>query len=175
MNKMVRLFLIFSIGGIAYLALRAETQNPMSTADKAPAQPEKQVVKTDAEWKEILTGEQYRIARQGGTERPYGSVYKQFTKQGDGTYYCIGCDAELFASKTKFDSRSGWPSFYDSSNSKNVKIVPDADGSRTEVKCAVCDAHLGHVFVGEGYGTPTDKRYCINGTVLKFVPSKGEK
>lgn len=172
MKTIIRLFLILGVGGIAYLALQAEPQDPMSTSDEKPAQPEKKVVKTEAEWKKILTEEQYRIARQAGTERPNGEVYKQFKKQGGGTYFCVGCNAELFSSKVKFDSQCGWPSFYDPSQAKNVKAIPDIDGMRTEVKCAVCDAHLGHVFTGEGFDTPTDKRYCINGTVLKFVPDK---
>lgn len=154
----------------AHLATHAEGQKPMSTSDTPPAQPTQPVKKSDAEWRKQLTPEQYRIARQAGTERPDGEVYKQFKKQGAGTYYCVGCNAELFSSKEKFDSRCGWPSFYDPSKAKNVKAIPDPDGSRTEVRCAVCDAHLGHVFHGEGFNTPTDKRYCINGTVLKFVP-----
>ncbi len=124
---------------------------------------------TEAEWKQKLTPEQYRIARLSWTESPNGEIYKQFKKQGAGTYYCVGCNAELFSSDEKFDSHCGWPSFYDPSNAKNVKSIPDPDGRRVEVKCNVCDAHLGHVFRGEGFDTPTDQRYCINGTVLKYV------
>ena len=172
MKTIIRLILVLSVGGLAYFALQAKPQAPMSTSEKKPTPPQKKIVKTDAEWKEILTPEQYRIARQGGTERPDGEVYKQFKKQGSGTYYCAGCNAELFSSKVKFDSRCGWPSFYDPSKAKNVKSITDIDGRRVEVKCAVCDAHLGHVFTGEGFNTPTDKRYCINGTVLKFVPDE---
>ena len=106
-------------------------------------------------------------------ERANGKVYDEFKKQGAGTYYCAGCDAELFTSDEKFDSRCGWPSFYDPSKAKNVKYNTDfhLGYARTEVRCAVCDGHLGHVFEGEGFDTPTDKRYCINGTVLKFVPA----
>jgi peptide-methionine (R)-S-oxide reductase len=80
----------------------------------------------------------------------------------------------FFSSNEKFDSRCGWPSFYDPSKAKNVKTSVDwhLGYPRTEVRCAVCDGHLGHVFTGEGFDTPTDKRYCINGTVLKFVPAK---
>ena len=154
------------------LLIQAQPQKPMATSDKSPEQPEKTVTKSDAEWRKQLTPEQYRIARQSGTERPNGEIYRQFKKQGAGTYYCVGCDAELFSSKVKFDSHCGWPSFYDPSKAQNVKAIPDSDGSRTEVRCAVCDAHLGHVFTGEGFNTPTDKRYCINGTILKFVPAK---
>lgn len=128
--------------------------------------------RTKEEWKKILSPEQYRILREAGTERPNGKVYLEFKKQGPGTYYCAGCDAELFSSKEKFDSRCGWPSFYDPSQAKNVKTSIDyhLGYARTEVRCNVCDGHLGHVFSGEGFDTPTDKRYCINGTVLKFVP-----
>jgi len=176
MKTPIRIFLILIAGGIfATFMINAQTQAPMATSDKNPEQPTKPVKKTDAEWRKQLTPEQYRIAREAGTERPNGDVYKQFKKQGGGTYYCVGCNAELFSSKVKFDSHCGWPSFYDPSKAKNVKSLTDADGSRTEVKCAVCDAHLGHIFTGEGFNTPTDKRYCINGTVLKFVPEKKKK
>ena len=132
------------------------------------------VKKSPEEWKKILSPEQYRILREAGTERPNGKVYQDFKHQGAGTYFCAGCDTELFSSKEKFDSRCGWPSFYDPSKAKNVKTSVDwhLGYPRTEVRCAVCDGHLGHVFTGEGFDTPTDKRYCINGTVLKFVPAK---
>ena len=87
----------------------------METSPTPPTQPEDKVVKTDEEWKKILTPEQYRILREAGTERAYGEVYKEFKHQGEGTYYCGGCNAELFTSKEKFDSGCGWPSFYDPS------------------------------------------------------------
>lgn len=166
---------------ILALSLSACAENTsdktMETSKQAPEQPAKAVEKTDAEWKKILTPEQYYILREAGTERPNGEVYKQFKKQGGGTYYCAGCNAELFSSKEKFDSGCGWPSFYDPSKAKNVKTDTDyhLGYARTEVRCAVCDGHLGHVFEGEGYDTPTDKRYCINGLVLKFVPDEGKK
>ena len=149
----------------------------METAPTPPEQPEAKVVKTDEEWKKELTPEQYRILRQAGTERANGEVYKQFKKQGAGTYYCAGCNAELFTSNEKFDSHCGWPSFYDPSKAKNVNTKDDFSGGmvRTEVTCAVCDGHLGHVFKGEGFDTPTDQRYCINGVALKFVPAKTEE
>lgn len=173
MKTPLRILLILVAAGVAAtLMINAQSQQAMATSDQTPAQPAKPVRKSDAEWRQQLTPEQYRVARQSGTERPHGEVYKQFKQQGAGTYYCVGCNAELFSSKVKFDSGCGWPSFYDPSKAKNVKVIPDPDGSRTEVRCAVCDAHLGHVFVGEGYNTPTDKRYCINGIVLKFVPAK---
>lgn len=176
MKTPFRIFLILVAGGLfATFVLNAQTQTPMATSDKTPEQPTKPIKKTDAEWRKQLTPEQYRIARQSGTERANGEVYKQFNKQGAGTYFCIGCNAELFSSKVKFDAHCGWPSFYDPSKATNVKAITDPDGSRTEVRCAVCDAHLGHVFHGEGFNTPTDKRYCINGTVLKFVPTQKAK
>lgn len=166
-------FFILPLLAVTFLTaflINAETQEPMKTSDKAPKQPTQTVTKTEAEWKKQLTPEQYRIARQAGTESPDGEVYKQFKKQGAGTYYCAGCNAELFTSEEKFDSRCGWPSFYDPSKAKNVKALPDPDGRRVEVRCKKCDSHLGHVFKGEGFDTPTDQRYCINGTVLTFVP-----
>ena len=133
---------------------------------------QKKLVMEESEWKKKLSPEQYRILRQAGTERPFGDVYKKFKDQGLGKYVCAGCDTELFSSNEKFDSKCGWPSFYDPSKAKNVKTSVDylLGYPRTEVICAVCDGHLGHVFTGEGFDTPTDKRYCINGTVLKFIP-----
>ena len=146
---------------------------PSSKPEKVEKIPQS-VKKSSEEWKKILTPEQYRILREAGTEAPNGKVYQEFKHQGAGTYLCAGCDTELFSSKEKFDSRCGWPSFYDPSKAKNVKTSVDwhLGYPRTEVRCAVCDGHLGHVFTGEGFDTPTDKRYCINGTVLKFVPAK---
>lgn len=148
-----------------------QSESVMETADKAPPQPSGPVEKTDAEWREQLSPEQYQILRKAGTEPANGEVYHEFKKQGTGTYFCAGCNAELFSSNEKFDSRCGWPSFYDPANAKNVKTDTDyhLGYARTEVRCAICDGHLGHVFEGEGFDTPTDKRYCINGLVLKFV------
>jgi peptide-methionine (R)-S-oxide reductase len=133
----------------------------------------KKVMKTEEEWKAQLTPEEFRILRKAGTERPNGKIYEEFKEQGAGVYFCIGCDTELFSSNEKFDSHCGWPSFFDPSKVKNVKTSVDylLGYPRTEVLCAVCDGHLGHVFTGEGFDTPTDKRYCINGTVLRFRPN----
>ena len=172
---------VLAVAAIAVLPwLRADDSSAkkdkiMEVSSQAPDQPKGPVEKTDEDWKKELTPEQYRILRKAGTERANGEVYQEFKKQGAGTYYCAGCDAELFSSKEKFDSRCGWPSFYDPSKAKNVKTDTDylLGYARTEVRCAVCDGHLGHVFEGEGFDTPTDKRYCINGTVLKFVPAEG--
>lgn len=164
---------IVAIGSLcALLGCQAGDPVKMETTDTPPEQPTTAVEKTDAEWKEELNDEQYRVLRKAGTERPFGEIYKQFSGQGGGTYYCAGCGAELFSSNEKFDSHCGWPSFYDPANAKNVRTKEDrAMGMvRTEVLCAICDGHLGHVFKGEGFDTPTDLRYCINGVALKFVP-----
>jgi len=133
----------------------------------------KKVMKTEEEWKTQLTSEEFRILRKAGTERPNGKIYQEFKEHGAGVYFCIGCDTELFSSNEKFDSHCGWPSFFDPSQVENVKTSVDylLGYPRTEVLCAVCDGHLGHVFTGEGFDTPTDKRYCINGTVLRFRPN----
>tara|TARA_B100000809_G_scaffold217184_1_gene223218 strand:- start:174 stop:779 length:606 start_codon:yes stop_codon:yes gene_type:complete len=148
----------------------------IQTAKEAPAQPTKPVKKTDEEWKNELTPEQYDVLRKNGTERAFGKVYDEFKHQGSGTYYCAGCDAKLFSSDHKFDASCGWPAFYDVASNKSVKSIVDTSAGmkRIEVRCASCDGHLGHIFEGEGFNTPTDQRYCINGIVLKFVPDKEE-
>ena len=151
--------------------LQAMKSNESSTAGSTNLAP---VAKSEAEWRKALTPEQYHVLREAGTERPFGPGYEEFKKQGAGTYVCGGCGAELFSSKEKFDSHCGWPSFYDPANAKNVITRDDSalGMKRTEVLCAKCGGHLGHVFTGEGFPTPTDKRYCINGVSLKFVPNK---
>jgi peptide-methionine (R)-S-oxide reductase len=176
---MMRSLLTAIVGVLVLAACSAgdEKQPAMETQDKAPVEPTAKVTKTDEEWKKLLTPEQYRILREAGTERPDGAVYHEFKKQGAGTYHCAGCGALLFSSNEKFDSRCGWPSFYDPAKAENVKTRKDMSIGRVrvEVNCAKCDGHLGHVFEGEGFNTPTDKRYCINGVGLKFVPAKPEQ
>lgn len=153
------------------------TDTPTNTPnDPAPSAAGTSTVSmTDAEWRAKLTPEQYRILREAGTEPPHGEIYKEVKAQGTGSYHCAGCDTLLFTSTEKFDSGCGWPSFYDPAKADNVVLRPDNSlgRERTEVLCAVCGGHLGHVFSGEGFGTPTDQRYCINGLILKFVPAKG--
>jgi len=152
-----------------------EPKSPiMEVLTEAPQEPNGKVELTDEEWRERLTPEQFRILREAGTERPNGKVYKEFKSQGEGAYHCAGCNTRLFSSAEKFDSGCGWPSFYDPANAQNVvrKIDRTLGMTRIEVLCAMCDGHLGHVFEGEGFDTPTDKRYCINGVGLKFVPAK---
>ena len=126
--------------------------------------------KTDTQWREQLTPEEYHVLREGGTEQPFTGEYTDTTTIG--VYRCRACGAELFRSKTKFASHCGWPSFYAPSDSSAVRLIEDRSlGTvRTEVRCANCDSHLGHVFHGEGYSTPTDDRYCINSISLTLEP-----
>jgi len=163
-----------SFAGLASCGGDESKKAAMEVLPESPDQPAGKVELSDEEWRERLTPEQYRILRRAGTERPNGAVYKEFKSQGEGSYHCAGCNALLFSSKEKFDSGCGWPSFYDPAKAENVvrKIDRTLGMMRIEVVCAVCEGHLGHVFEGEGFKTPTDKRYCINGTGLKFVPAK---
>ncbi|GAB3677276.1 peptide-methionine (R)-S-oxide reductase MsrB [Actinocorallia lasiicapitis] len=128
------------------------------------------IQKTDAEWRQILDPEAFRVLRQAGTEPAFKGEYTD--TETVGVYHCRACDAELFRSDTKFHSGCGWPSFYSPSESDAVVLREDSSGgmTRVEVLCARCDSHLGHVFHGEGFGTPTDDRYCINSVSLKLEP-----
>ena len=128
---------------------------------------------TDAEWRARLTPEQFHVLRRAGTDRPFGAAYEHFKHEGAGTYVCTGCGSVLFTSETKFDSHCGWPSFYDPAQSDAVELRRDTSmgAERIEVVCAKCHGHLGHVFEGEGFNTPTDERYCINATSLRFIPA----
>ena len=129
---------------------------------------EKKIVKSEDEWKKELTPQQYSVCRMKGTEPPFsGEYYKTNT---DGTYTCSCCGAELFASETKYESGSGWPSFYKPAVDENIKEETDSSHGmrRTEVKCNSCGAHLGHVFPDGP--RPTGLRYCINSVSLKLKP-----
>ena len=128
-----------------------------------------QVQKSEEQWRLELTPEEYHVLREGGTEPAFTGKYT-FTKT-KGVYRCRACGAELFSSDAKFDSHCGWPSFWAPLAEGTVKYIHDRTlgMERVEVRCAACDSHLGHVFEGEGYGTPTDQRYCINSVSLKLV------
>lgn len=130
----------------------------------------KKVIKTNEEWKRILTPEQYDVTRQKGTEAPFSSRLNEIHEQG--VFECVACELPLFSFKAKFDSGTGWPSFYQPIAKENVREEVDNSLSetRTEVLCARCDSHLGHVF-NDG-PRPTGLRYCMNGVALKFVKDK---
>ena len=138
----------------------------------APDQQVPQVRRTDAEWREQLTPQEYAVLRNGGTERPYTGEYTD--EKTVGVYRCRACGTELFRSETKLDSHCGWPSFYAPLAEDRVRYISDSSMgmTRTEVRCGSCDGHLGHVFEGEGYGTPTDQRYCINSISLTLQPER---
>jgi peptide-methionine (R)-S-oxide reductase len=122
------------------------------------------------QWKKKLTPEQYSVCRLGATESPFSGKYNKHSEKG--TYVCVGCGQELFSSETKFDSGSGWPSYYEAISSKNVVLKDDFTYNmhRIEVLCSGCGSHLGHVF--DDGPLPTGKRFCINSISLDFVPSK---
>jgi peptide-methionine (R)-S-oxide reductase len=131
-------------------------------------------MKTDEQWRKELTPEQYHVLREKGTEPAFSGEYDSVFDAG--SYNCGACGTKLFESGKKFDAHCGWPSFYDAIPG-TVELTPDdtLGMSRTEVTCATCGGHLGHVFEGEDLGTPTDQRYCINSLSLKFTPDKTSK
>ena len=156
-----------AFGGLALVCAPGEIISNAFGAD-GRARGVGRVVRTEEEWRRRLTPEQFEVTRRGGTEAPYTSpLNKQYAR---GSYLCVCCDLPVFSSKTKFDSHTGWPSFWSPISKRNVVEKEDRSLAevRTEVLCARCDAHLGHVF--DDGPDPTGLRYCMNGVALKFVP-----
>lgn len=128
---------------------------------------------TDQQWREKLNAAEYAVLRQAGTERPFVGEYTDTTTEG--IYSCRACGAELFRSDEKFASHCGWPSFYAPLAADRVEYLEDSSlpgRPRIEVRCATCGSHLGHVFDGEGYDTPTDRRFCINSISMTLAPAE---
>jgi len=127
---------------------------------------------SEDEWRTRLTPEEFHVLRQAGTEAPFTGEYTDTKTRG--VYHCRACGAELFSSDAKFESHCGWPSFYQPKEGDAVILLEDRSlgGVRTEVRCANCGSHLGHVFEGEGYDIPTDQRWCINSVSLTLEPAE---
>ena len=142
----------------------------MSTDLPATSNRRYPVALDDTEWRRRLTPQEYAVLRQAGTERAYTGEY--WDDHTEGVYACRACGTELFRSDEKFDSHCGWPSFFAPLAGDRVEYLVDSSFGmrRVEVRCATCGSHLGHLFEGEGYDTPTDQRYCINSISLRRVP-----
>jgi peptide-methionine (R)-S-oxide reductase len=130
------------------------------------------VVKSDEQWRAELSSEEYRVLRESGTEAPFIGEYTD--TETNGIYACRACGVELFRSDAKFHSGCGWPSFFTPLAAETITEIKDMSHGmvRTEIRCAACDSHLGHVFEGEGYKTPTDLRYCINSISMTLIEDK---
>lgn len=154
---------------ISFIVLFIISLQLYSQESKQKTMPKK-VTKSEVEWKETLTPQQYYVLREKGTDRPGdGGFTKHFEK---GTYHCAACDAQLFASNSKYESHCGWPSFDDSLEGAVAYVLDKTHGMvRTEIICTRCDGHLGHVF-NDGPAETTGKRYCVNTSSLKFVKTE---
>lgn len=167
--KQTHIFLLIALliaGGLwVYGTYFATPKPPHQRPVGATSPGNRRVEKTDAEWRKQLSWSQYRVTRQSGTEWPNSSELTREHRPGE--YACVGCRNLLFSSRTKFDSNTGWPSFYAPAVPNAIYTEPD--GNRTEVRCSVCDAHLGHVF--KDGPEPTGLRYCLNGVAMTFEPA----
>jgi len=171
MNRRSFLTSALALGGLAAVsALSPALAAADDKSRRAKSGAVGRLVRSDEEWRRILTPEQYEVTRRAGTEAPYSSALTD--EHAKGTFLCVCCDLPLFSSRTKFDSKTGWPSFWQPVSKRHVieKVDRSLSETRTEVLCARCDAHLGHVF--DDGPPPTGLRYCMNGIALKFVPGK---
>jgi peptide-methionine (R)-S-oxide reductase len=162
-----RTALLIALAALIWACEKSSTSVSAAPTTASSSKVEK-IAKTDAEWKKLLTADQYYILREKGTEPPFHNAFWDNHKAG--TYECAACGLELFTSDTKFDSGTGWPSFWDKVGD-HVITTKDADGERDELLCARCGGHLGHVF-DDGPRDHTGLRYCIDSGALKFVEKK---
>ncbi|KAI3809915.1 hypothetical protein L1987_19518 [Smallanthus sonchifolius] len=130
------------------------------------------IQKSEEEWRAILSPQQFQILRQKGTEYPGTGAYDKFYEEG--VYSCAGCGTPLYKSTAKFNSGCGWPAFFEGLPG-TINREADPDGMRVEITCAACGGHLGHVFKGEGFRTPTDERHCVNSISLTFTPGNANE
>lgn len=185
MNPKVRIAALFAAAGAAAIGAYSSIawNGPAATAavetksgKEVPLpKPDKngKVVLTEAQWRKQLTPAQFNVLRQEGTEAPYSHPYSETHEKG--TFVCVGCGLPLFSADTKFESGTGWPSFYQPLQKSAVRNIVDRSigMERTEVRCSRCDGHLGHVF--DDGPKPTGLRYCMNGVALKFIPAPKAK
>lgn len=173
MNRRYFISSAVALGGLVVLSRLPFSSSSMpqdANRNQKASKGIKKVTKTNEEWKKTLTPEQYYVTREKGTERPFTSPLNEIHEQG--VFECVACGLPLYDSKAKFESGTGWPSFYEPIAPENVheEVDKSLGAARTEVLCARCDAHLGHVF--DDGPKPTGLRYCMNGVALKFVNRK---